>query len=147
MTMAEQLAGSFYRLALSSAAQRDLTRAAWLAHFACGLDGSHENAAKLLKLCQYELGSFGAGHESGFERIRALAKQKKWREAARLARSLPRRSVRALNIQACALACAKRYKPAARAFSEALEKDRGNKTAAAGLAEATSRQSGFWGFA
>ena len=144
MTMTAQLAGCFYRLALSSAAQRDLTRAAWLAHFACGLDGSHENAAKLLKLCQYELGSFGAGPGSGIERIRALAKQKKWREASRLARSAPRRSVRALNIQGCTLACAKRYRLAARAFSEALEKDSGNKTAIACLAEATKRQSRFW---
>jgi len=142
--MTAQLADVFYRLALSSAAQHDLSRAVVLARCACGLDERHEKAVKLLELCLYELGSLKAGSGDGFEQIRAAAEHKKWREASRLAGAIEHRSVRVLNIQGCIFACAKRYKPAARAFSQALEKDRGNKAAAAFLAEAAGHQDNFW---
>ena len=54
--MNTELAGRYYRLALSSAARRDLSGAARYARFAYLLDEGQINAAKLLGLCLYELG-------------------------------------------------------------------------------------------
>ena len=48
-------------------------------------------------------------------------------------KTLPHQSVRVLNIQGCLCAIAGKYAKAARFFALALEKDTGNKLAAAGL--------------
>ena len=54
--MNAELAGRYYRLALSAAVRRDLSGAARYARFARLLDEGQANAAKLLGLCLYELG-------------------------------------------------------------------------------------------
>jgi len=135
-----ELAERYYRLALSKAARRELSDAIRFARYACEFNENHEKAARLLALCLHELGELSVGSEDEFKRISAAAQQKKWRQAMRLAKALPHRNVRELNIQGCVYACAKKYREAARAFAEALEKDRGNKLALAGLAEATKRR-------
>jgi len=158
-----ELAECFYRLALSKAVERDLSDAIRLAGFACLLDESHENAARLLLLCLNESGDvyydfadenktelfpikqtlLDSGAKSAQElidKIHAQVQQKKWRKAVRLANDIPHRSVRVLNIQGCLYARAGKYRVAARCFAEALEKDRGNHLAAAGLAETARRR-------
>jgi len=144
INMIDDLAVSYYRLALSAAAQRDVSAAAMFARYACMLNQNHENAAKLFGLCMNELGYFETDSSEVLMGIRALAGQKKWREALNRAKSNHNNSVRMLNIQGCLYACAKRYGKAARFFSKALEKDRGNRLATACLAEVTRLRCGFW---
>jgi tetratricopeptide (TPR) repeat protein len=128
-------------MALSAAVQRDLSGAAVYAQYACILDPENADAAKLLELCIDELGK---NEEEGFDRVRALATQKKWRRAEQEARTLSCQSVRVLNIRACLLAAAKRYTQAADCFAAALGKDRFNRLAAAGLAEIATRRTWLW---
>jgi tetratricopeptide (TPR) repeat protein len=130
----------YYRLALFRAVQRDLSGAAVYARYACLLDPSHDDAAKLLELCLHEL-----GEEDDLERVRVLAEQKKWRAAARAASAIPHQSAAALNIRGCLWALAKRYNKAADCFAQALLKDRGSRLAAAGFAETAPRRKRFWG--
>ena len=131
--LAHELAHRYYRLALSKAAQRDLSGAAQFARRACTLDESHENAARLLNLCLHELGVLSAGPEDEIKQISDAVQQRKWRKALRLAKALPQRSVRVLNIQACLYACARKHKKATQAFAKAQEKDTSNQLAIAGL--------------
>ena len=74
------------------------------------------------------------------EKISFLAQGKQWHKAVHMARSIKHRNVRVLNIQGCLYACMRQYKLAACSFAQALEKDRGNKLAAHGLAEVTRRE-------
>jgi len=136
-----ELADILYRLALSLASQRDLSGAVRLSRYACQLNKNHEKAIKLLEICLHELGNLNPESDESYEQIRIPVKQKKWRKAISHAKSTPHRSVRILNIQGCIYACAKRYKKAAQAFSEALEKDKHNKTATSGLAEVIKHRS------
>ena len=133
---APELAGIIYRLALIKASQRDLSGAVMLARHARVLNKSHENAAKLLEICLCELDGHSPETAEDNQKILVPVKLKKWRKAARFAGEAPHQSVRILNIRGCIYACAKRYGKAAREFSQALEKDKGNKLAAAGLAGA-----------
>jgi len=135
-----EIAQQYYRLALSKAARRDLSGAAQFARYACQFDASHENAAILLDICRQESGDFDAGDNDDIKKILISAERKEWRRAARMAKSIPNRSVRMLNIQGCIYACAKRYGKAARFFAEALEKDHGNQLSAAGLAEVMNKR-------
>ena len=137
----EDLAVRYYRLALSAASQRDLTEAVCLARYACMFDESHKNAARLVQLCMSELGGLSSNLEFDAGKIKVYTTQKKWRKAARLMKAFPRQDVYALNILGCIYACAKRYGTAARFFSQALDKDRGNRLAAAGLKSITSKGS------
>jgi tetratricopeptide (TPR) repeat protein len=136
----------YYRLALSAAVRRDLSGAAIYARYACLLDPENEDAAKLLELCLYELGEVA---DDGFDQVRALASQKKWRKAEQAARAIPRQSVRVLNIRGCLLAAAKRYAQAADCFAAVLNKDRFNRLAADGFvtanfAQTAARRKWFW---
>ena len=139
IALSENLAVRYYRLALSAASQRNLTEAVRLARYACMFDESHENAARLVKLCMYELGNLNLNPMFDAGQIKVYVKQKKWRKAARLVKSFPHQNVYALNILGCIYACAKRYGMATRFFSQALDKDRGNRLAAAGLKSITSK--------
>ncbi|MCL1919142.1 MAG: hypothetical protein FWG14_12740 [Peptococcaceae bacterium] len=156
-----ELAKRYYRLALARAACRDLSAAVTYACYACLLGEEHDNAAKLLFLCLYELGdlhtlqnSFPEWEKSlacdmdvagikqewnrtqdSLEEIGALVQNKKWRRAIRKARALSSPNVRVLNIQGCLYAVMKRYRMAARFFAKALTKDRGNQFASAALME------------
>ena len=136
------LAEQYYRIALSKAEHRDLSGAAQLAGYACLLDNNNKNAARLLELCQYELGDSDAEFADEINQIRYMVERKQLRQAARRAKAIPHRSVRVLNIQGCLYACDKRYGKAARAFAQALEKDCGNHFATASLAEVTKRRKG-----
>jgi tetratricopeptide (TPR) repeat protein len=134
----------YYRLALFRAVQRDLSGAVVYARYACLLDPSRGDAARLLELCLYELGEqFPA--EEGLERVRVLAEQKKWLAAAKAAGAIPHQSAAVLNIRGCLLAAAGRYNKAADCFARALLKDRGSRLAAAGFAETAPRRKRFWG--
>ena len=138
--MNESLAERYYRLALSAAARRNLSCATEYARYACLLDAMHKDAAKLLKLCLYELGEPCSEYAGKFKQIRALAALKMWKRAGAVAGSIPRQSVLVLNIQGYINACAKRYDAAARFFAKALEKDSGNSTALAGLTEISNNR-------
>lgn len=162
--MTGALGERYYRLALSAAAQRDLSGAAEYARHAMRLGAENPNAPKLLGLCLYELGELGAAHallagspalaqaageeraraESGLEQVQALVRQKKIRRAVRAARAIPHQSVRVLNIRGCLYGGMGRYGAAVDCFSKALEKDRGNRLASAGLTDALRQRTCFW---
>jgi tetratricopeptide (TPR) repeat protein len=148
MDMNRELGTRYYRLALSAAAQRNLSSAQLYARYACLFDGDHEDAAKLLDLCLYELGESAGGEAEGLDdglgSVRALAEKKQWRAAAKAAGAVPRQSVRVLNIQGCLWAAADCYAKAAGCFAKALAKDRDNQLAAAALADLAQRPQGFW---
>lgn len=149
-------ARQYYKLALSAAAEGNLSRAVAYARYALLFDGSEENAARLLCLCLYETGETEqaagllplfpdlesevnlerAENAETYKKIRRLAKRGKWRRAYKIARTLGRRSVRVLMIRGCILAASKRYGKAARVFAKALKKDKGSIAAAAYLSEA-----------
>jgi hypothetical protein len=132
---AAEMGARYYRLGLGAAKRRDLSAALRYASFACILAPEHTGAARLAEICRYELGEdSGEDSEPAFERLVFLAGQKKWKAAAQAARSVPRQSVRLLNIQGCLWALAKRRAPAADCFAKALAKDRGNRLAAEALA-------------
>jgi tetratricopeptide (TPR) repeat protein len=131
---AAEIGARYYRLGLGAAKRRDLSAALRYASFARILDPEHGGAARLVEICRYELGEDLDG-EPVFERLGLLAKQRKWKAAAKAARRLGRQSVRSLNIQGCFWALAKRYAPAEHCFVRALAKDRGNRLAAEALAE------------
>ena len=153
----------YYRLGLFAAKNRELHLAADFARKARLFDPAHENAAKLLGLCLYERGDLAAAREiltsfpelagaaeeadtrqkSGFDQIRQLTRQGKWRKAAGVAAEIPHQSPRVLCVQGCLYAKGKRYGAAAKAFAAALEKDPGNRLAARGLQE-TARRKWFW---
>jgi tetratricopeptide (TPR) repeat protein len=144
---AEKIAERYYRLGLAAAKQRDLCAALRYARFACLLDPRHEGAARLLEICGFELGeNFDEEQEAALERVRALARQKNWKAAAKEAKRIARPGVRPLVIQGCLWALAKRYAPAADCFARALGKDRGNRFAAEALAELSRRRNFFWRF-
>jgi tetratricopeptide (TPR) repeat protein len=137
----------YYRLALAAAQRRDLSGASLYARYALALNPEHEGAAILLSLCLDELGEAVCDTPDALEKVRVLAGQKKWREAEKAAKSIPRQSVRILNIRACLLAAAKRYVGAASCFAKALAMDRGNALASEGLAEVaeiTARRKWWW---
>jgi tetratricopeptide (TPR) repeat protein len=162
--MNKGFAARYYRLALSAAVRRDLSEAAVYARYACILDETHKNAAKLLGLCLYELGALDPARDilsewpdlalavgeayshtgNAIEQVRSLMERRKWRKAALAAGAVPHQSARLLNIQACLFAAAKRYKTAARLFAKALEKDRGSQLAVAGLMETVSCRKWLW---
>jgi tetratricopeptide (TPR) repeat protein len=161
--MNEWLSARYYRLALSAASRRDISGAARYAYRACLIGGAGGGAFRLLGLCLYELGepealryfSSDSPEQAAarkefnrmmveWERIRVLVDRKKWRKAIRRAEQIPCRNVRVLNLHGCLLACAGRYGEAARFFAEALEKDRGNRLASAGLTEALNRRKKAW---
>jgi uncharacterized protein HemY len=135
----------YYRLALSRAVRRDLSGAVIFARYACLLDPSHGDAARLLEICRCELGERDLDGESEniLGRVRILVEQKKWRAADKAARAIPRQSAAVLNIRGCLLAIAKRYNKAADCFARALLKDRGSRLAAAGFAETAPRRKWF----
>ena len=139
----------YYRMALAAASKRNLSVAVIYARHACLLDAAHENAKKLLDLCLFELGELPQAPNNEysvvFEQIRDNANRKKWKAAARLARSIPRQSVKDLNILGCIYGCAKLYATAARYFAKALEKDRGNRLAIEGLTDSINRRKRFLG--
>ncbi|MDR1575099.1 MAG: hypothetical protein LBS37_03755 [Treponema sp.] len=144
------LAARYYRLALRSARERDISGAARYAQYACVLDGQHTDAAFLLELCLRELGRplspapENGGEDDGLDQVRALARRKKWREAARAACAVPGKSARVLNIQGCLFALAQRPREAADRFARALAADRGSRLAAVGFAETFRPRKKFW---
>jgi hypothetical protein len=144
-TLRQSLGVRYYRLALGAAAERDLGRAVLYAGRACELDREHENAARLLRLCRYEMGEDGGPEDSDdcLESVKRLTAKKKWREAALAARTIPNQSVRVLNIQGCLWALAKDYTKGASFFALALRKDRSSRLAAEGLAELAPRRKRF----
>ncbi|MDR2445501.1 MAG: hypothetical protein LBD44_06170 [Spirochaetaceae bacterium] len=149
-TSGRTLGSRYYRLALGAAAVRDLSRAVQYAWYAALLDHENPNVVKLLQLCRDELGEAGgtgafpeyADHR--LERVRTLAAEKKWRDAARAARAIPNQSVRVLNIQGCLWALAKDYTKGSDCFALALGKDRSSRLAAEGLAELSAKRKRFW---
>ena len=148
--LGRDLGARYYRLALSAAASRNLSGAVLYARYAVLLDREHQNAEKLLGLCLRELGesggaeSFPENSDGLLEKVRFLAAEKKWREAARVARDIPRQSARVLNIQGCLWALAKDTAKGADYFIRALGKDRFNHLAAEGLAELIRKRKPFW---
>jgi tetratricopeptide (TPR) repeat protein len=144
---AVDLGGRYYRLGLGAAKQRNLSAALRYASFACILDPEHGGAARLVEICRYELGEApGEDREPALERLKLLAKQRKWKAAAKAARGLPHQNVRLLNTQGCLWALANQYALAADCFARALAKDRGNRLAADALAELGRRRNCFWRF-
>jgi hypothetical protein len=147
MTGPEGIGRRYFRLALGAAKRRDLGAALGYVSFARILDPGHGDAACLEELCRYELGEdAGEAREEGLERVGLLAGQKRWKEAARAARDIPRQNVRLLNMQGCLWALAKRYARAADCFAGALARDQGNRLAAEALAELVRRRISFWRF-
>ncbi|MDR1949286.1 MAG: hypothetical protein LBQ38_07840 [Spirochaetaceae bacterium] len=143
---AAEMGARYYRLGLGAAKRRDLSAALRYASFACILDPEHGDAARLREICRQELGEApGEDREPALERLGLLVRQKKWRAAALLARSLPQ-NVRLLNVRGCLWALAKRHAAASDCFARALAKDRGNRLAAEALAELGRRSSCFWRF-
>lgn len=61
MDLTIEVADCYYRLALSKAMRRNLSGAVRFARGACSLNANHANAARLLKLCLYELGELNVG--------------------------------------------------------------------------------------
>jgi tetratricopeptide (TPR) repeat protein len=162
MDMNKELGTRYYRLALSAAAQRNLSSAVLYARYACRFDSEHQDAAKLLHLCRYELGeqmdgenaddglnlraaqTDGESVDDGLGTVRALAEKKKWRAAAKAAMTIPHQSVRLLNIQGCLWAAAKNYAKAADYFARALTRDQDNRLAAVCLVDLAQRPRRFW---
>jgi tetratricopeptide (TPR) repeat protein len=165
--MDKELGTRYYRLALSAAAGRKLSSAVLYARYACLFDGEHQDAAKLLDLCRYELGELTDGESAddgldsqaaqaastipslqnetaGLAEVHALVEKKKWRAAAKAARTIPHQSVRLLNIQGCLWVAAKDYAKAVDYFARALTKDQDNRLAAAGLTDLAQRPKRFW---
>ncbi|MDR1047324.1 MAG: hypothetical protein LBL64_06075 [Treponema sp.] len=144
----------YYRLALSAAVRRDLTAAVLYARYALLFAPENPGAVTLLRLCCNELGEAEEAGPAyifqspnlaeGLEKVSRLAAEKKWRDAARAAGALPRQSVRILNISGCLWALAKDYAKAADFFAQALNRDRGSRLAAKGLAESTLKRKPFW---
>ena len=150
------LDAGYYRLALKYACLRDLSMAAVYARRAVSLNAENEQARKLLGICLYELGDLDgaaaalkgiSGLSSAVNaeriraketlgRVRALTARENWNKAKRSLRKLEHQSVRVLIIRGCIESAAKRYRAAAMLFGWALEKDAGNRMAAAYLAEA-----------
>jgi hypothetical protein len=149
-TLGRDLGARYYRLALSAAAARNLSGAVLYARYAVLLDRGHRNAAKLLELCLRELGEPGGAEifpetpDGPLEKVRLLAAEKRWREAARAARDIPGQNARVLNIQGCLWALAKDTAKGADYFVRALGKDRFNRLAAEGLAELIRKRKPFW---
>ena len=149
-TLSRTLGARYYRLALGAAVVRDLRHAVLYARYAVLLDQENLYAVKLLRLCCDELGEDGGtdgfpGYtDHSLEKVRALAAEKKWREAAMSAHALPHQSVRVLNIQGCLWALDKDYAKGADCFALALNKDRFSRLAAEGLAELGSKRKSFW---
>jgi tetratricopeptide (TPR) repeat protein len=145
--MNAKIATRYYRLGLAAAKRQDLSSALHYASCAWLLDPGHDDAARLVEICRYELdGSIEEVQESSLEWIGVLADQKNWKAAAKAVRHVPHQSVRFLNMQGCFWALAKRYARAADCFARALAKDRGNALAADALAELGQRRSCFWRF-
>jgi hypothetical protein len=132
----------YYRLALGAAVRRDLDAALDYAWIACLLDGENEDAARLLDICRYE----AEATDADLEQVRLLAGQKQWLKAAEAAKDSPRQSARTLGIQGCLFALARRDAQAADCFAALLEKDGGNRLAAAALVELGRRRKPFWRF-
>ncbi|MDR1411209.1 MAG: hypothetical protein LBI91_03275 [Spirochaetaceae bacterium] len=147
MTSPEEIGRLYFRLALGSAQERNLSAALGYVSFARILDPEHGGAARLEELCRHELGEdAGETREGGFERLGFLARERKWKKAADAARGLPSQNVRLLNIQGCLWALAKRYVRAADCFAGVLARDKGNRLAAEALAELGRRRVCFWRF-
>jgi tetratricopeptide (TPR) repeat protein len=142
--MMAEMGERYYRLGLGAAKRRDLNAAIAYADFASALDPGHGDAARLGEICRRELGE--AEKEPEIEGIALLAKQKKWKAAAKAAKNIPCQNVRLLNMQGCLWALAKRYARAADCFAGALAKDRGNLLAAEALAELGRRRNRLGGF-
>jgi tetratricopeptide (TPR) repeat protein len=165
--MDKELGTRYYRLALSAAVQRKLSSAVQYARYACLFDGDHEDAAKLLDLCRYELGEQAEGESAddgfglqaaqaagtipplqneaaGLAAVRALVEKKKYRDAAKAARAIPHQSVRLLNIQGCLWAALKDHIKAADYFARALTGDQDNRLAALCLVDLVQRPRPFW---
>jgi tetratricopeptide (TPR) repeat protein len=140
--MMAEIGERYYRLGLGAAKRRDLNAALAYADFACALNPGHGDAARLAEICRRELGE----GEAEIEGIALLAKQKKWKAAAKAVKNIPCQNVRLLNIQGCLWALAKRYARAADCFAGALAKDRGNRLAADALAELSRRRNWLGGF-
>jgi hypothetical protein len=134
MISPEELAGRYYRLGLGAAERRNLSAALGYADFACMLNPAHEDAARLVEICRYELDGTGEAQDAALEKIGLLGGKKKWKAAALAAGRVSPQTVRLLNIQGCLWALAKRYACAADCFAGALAKDRGNAFAAEALA-------------
>jgi tetratricopeptide (TPR) repeat protein len=143
---AAEIGARYYRLGLGAAKRRDLSAALRYASFACMLDPEHGGAARLVEICRLELGEGPEEREPALERAGLLVEQKKWKAAAKAARSISGQSVRFLNIQGCLWALANRYASAADCFARALAKDRGNRLAAEALAELGRLRACFWRF-
>ncbi|MDR0450075.1 MAG: hypothetical protein LBH26_02275 [Treponema sp.] len=143
MTSLEEIGGRYYRLGLAAAKRRDLSAALDYAVFAGILDPEHGDAARLAEICRRELGETGEEREAAFERAVLLARQKKWKAAAKAAKAVSRRNALTLSVEACLWALAKRYALAADCFARVLKKDRGNLFAAEALAELGPRRRRF----
>lgn len=158
------LEDSYYRLALSCAQRRDLAAAVRYAQSALCFNAQNKRASRLLGLCLYELGEpvpttyknltkdkalIEASEEH--ERTRAVmviisdcTRSKRFLKAEAIARKISHQSARILVIRGCLLASAGKYGKAAKLFSAALEKDRGNVLTSAFLTEALKRRRYFW---
>ncbi len=139
---------AFYRMALISAKDGDLSCAIGYASYALYLDGQNESARKLLGLCLYEAGEMsgaaailartewetvasGALAETNktFTRVLDLVRRKKWRKALRELKAV-RPNARLWNIRGCIYMCAGRLARAKICFTNALCMDTGNRRAA-----------------
>jgi tetratricopeptide (TPR) repeat protein len=146
-SMNAKIAARYYRLGLASARRRNLSAALRYASCAWLLDPGHDDAARLVEICRYELdGNIEEAREPSFERLGVLVGKKSWKAAAKAVRHVPHQSVWLLNVQGCLWALAKRYARAADCFARALAKDRGNVLAADALAELGQRRTCFWRF-
>lgn len=154
----ENLAFRYFQLALNCAKARDLSQSVKYARRSLLMKADDDRAIRLLGLCLYELGEVNSALKvmhgyPGFSdelraecestretlsRAREFAGRKKWRKADALLRANVRQSVRVLNTRGCLKAAAGKYRQAARLFTLALEKDRGNHVAGMCLIQAAA---------
>ncbi len=142
------LANTYYRTALISAQNGDLSGAIGYASYALYLDEQNDSARKLMGLCMYESGELSgaaavlartewetaasgalAEANEAFMRVSDLVRRKKWRKALRELRDA-RPNARLLNIRGCIYMCAGRLARAKACFAKALCLDTGNRRAA-----------------
>ncbi|MDR1531760.1 MAG: hypothetical protein LBS62_06195 [Clostridiales bacterium] len=125
---------NYYRLALAAAARRDISCAL---SYAPLMDMSDAKAAKLMEICQTELGKIPP-------ELAELVRRREFRAVLRALRTCYK-SVRVLNLEGCLLAIGGRYGSAAKCFASALARDHGNIFARDCLMEVSMRR-GFFSF-
>ena len=150
---------AFYRMALISAKNCNMSGAIGYASYALYLDKQNNNARKLLGLCLYEAGELSGAAavlvrtewetaasgvlsetNEAFMRVLDLVRRRKWRKALRELDDC-RPNARIWNIRGCIYMCAGKLADARTCFCNALCMDTGNRRTAGYLKELAAHPS------